>query len=128
MRDVQVVQHVNGEAFLVNGRLHRPLRRIVIARLSARRLSRDEVYSARLGNFSTGRHSIHTRGSAPIRVRLPVIIRNVGKIALLISENISGQQHAIAHERPDATAAVGSEDQRAIPDGHEHRMSKIRVA
>lgn len=30
MRDVQVVQHVNGEAFLVNGRLHRPMRRIVL--------------------------------------------------------------------------------------------------
>jgi hypothetical protein len=91
MRDVQVVQHVNGEMFLVGGRLHRPLCRVVIARLSAWRLSRDAVYSPRLGNFSTGRHGIHTRGPVSIRVRLLMIIRNVGKIALLISENTSGQ-------------------------------------
>jgi hypothetical protein len=38
------------------------------------------------------------------------MIPNVDEIALLVSKNAAGQQCVIAHDRPDPTQAVGSED------------------
>jgi hypothetical protein len=56
-----------------------------------------------------------------------MIIRNTSKASLLTGEKVAGQPPAIAHDRPDPTRRVGSENQqRAIPDDHEHRMSKFR--
>lgn len=55
-----------------------------------------------------------------------MIAEEVGKDSLLTVQDAAGQRPVIAHDRPEPTPHVGSEDQLANPRDHEQRVSKIR--